>query len=88
MTHNKQTVQAYMSAFRETDRDRILSCLTDDVEWEIPGAFHTHGKAEFAAHIVDEAQRHHLNNLRINEQHSTRTYRVPVFQLQLHAANG
>ena len=54
MSPNKQTVDAYMDAFRHTDREKILACLTDDVEWYIPGAFHTHGKAEFATHIVDE----------------------------------
>lgn len=54
MTRNKQTVDAYMAAFRETDGARILACLTDDVEWHIPGAFHTHGRDEFATHIVDE----------------------------------
>jgi uncharacterized protein len=50
---NKQTVERYMDGFRRTDRELILSCLTDDVEWLIPGAFHTHGKAAFAEHIVD-----------------------------------
>ena len=43
-----------MDAFRRTDREKILSCLTDDVEWVLPGAFHTRGKDEFAGHIVDE----------------------------------
>ena len=40
MTPNKQTVTTYMEGFRGTDRAAILSCLTDDVEWEIPGGFH------------------------------------------------
>ena len=52
MTENKQVVEAYMDAFRTTDRAQILSSLTDDVEWEIPGAFHLRGKDEFARHIV------------------------------------
>jgi len=43
-----------MDGFRKTDRSRILSCLTEDVEWEIPGAFHVRGKAAFDGHIVDE----------------------------------
>jgi ketosteroid isomerase-like protein len=47
-------VETYMDGFRKTDRPLILSCLTDDVEWVIPGAFHTRGKDEFAKHIVDE----------------------------------
>jgi ketosteroid isomerase-like protein len=54
MTANKRTVEAYMDGFRRTDRSQILSCLTEDVEWEIPGMFHVHGKDEFARHIVDE----------------------------------
>ena len=39
MTPNKKTIEAYMDGFRATDRSMILSCLTDDVEWVIPGAF-------------------------------------------------
>ena len=41
---------------------------------------------ELTARIIDEAQRHHLNQLRIQEQNATRSYRVPVFQLQAYAA--
>lgn len=51
---NKRMVHAYMDAFRKTDRDAILECLTEDVEWEIPGMFLVRGKDEFAKHIVDE----------------------------------
>lgn len=54
MTPNQRTVEAYMDGFRKTDRPQILSCLTDDVEWLIPGVFHVHGKAEFDKHIVDD----------------------------------
>ncbi|MDO9309516.1 MAG: nuclear transport factor 2 family protein [Deltaproteobacteria bacterium] len=54
MTPNKRTVEAYMDGFRNTDRPRILSCLTDDVEWLIPGVFHVQGKDDFSRHIVDE----------------------------------
>jgi hypothetical protein len=43
---------------------------------------------DLTARVVDEAQRHHLNRLRINEQSETRSYLVPVFQLQAHAASG
>lgn len=43
-----------MDGFRRTDRPAILSCLTEDVEWEIPGAFRAEGKDAFAQHIVDE----------------------------------
>ena len=54
MTPNKRTIETYMDGFRKTDRSQILSCLTDDVEWVIPGAFHVRGKDDFAKHIVDE----------------------------------
>ncbi|CAG0943292.1 nuclear transport factor 2 family protein [Geobacter sp.] len=53
MTNNKRTIQKYMEGFRETDREKIQSCLTDDVEWEIPGLFHSRGRAAFNNHIVD-----------------------------------
>ena len=43
-----------MDGFRTTDRPGILACLTDDVEWVIPGFFYARGKTEFAAHIIDE----------------------------------
>ena len=54
MTPNKRTVEAYMEGFRNTDRPLILSCLTDDVEWLIPGVFSVRGKEAFDGHIVDE----------------------------------
>ena len=54
MTSNKSTVETYMEGFRTTDRPRILSCLTSDVEWEIPGAFHVRGIEDFNKHITDD----------------------------------
>jgi ketosteroid isomerase-like protein len=51
---NLETVERYLEGFRQTNREQILSCLTADVEWVIPGAFHVHGKTAFNAHIVDE----------------------------------
>lgn len=54
MSANTKTVEAYLDGFRRTDRQLILSCLTDDVEWLIPGAFHVHGIGQCAEHIVDE----------------------------------
>ena len=47
MSTNTRTVERYMEAFRRTDHAAILACLTDDVEWLIPGAFHTRGKTAF-----------------------------------------
>jgi ketosteroid isomerase-like protein len=54
MSENKRTVERYMDGFRHTDRSKILSCLTEDVEWEIPGYFSARGRDEFESHIVDE----------------------------------
>ena len=51
---NKQTIESYMDGFRRTNRAQILSCLTDDVEWKIPGVFDVRGKEEFDRHIVDD----------------------------------
>jgi uncharacterized protein len=55
MTANKQTVQKYMDAFTRTDHAEILSCLTDDVEWLVPGAFHAKGIAAFDKEIENDA---------------------------------
>jgi uncharacterized protein len=55
MTENKRTVDRYMEGFGRSDHGQILSCLTDDVEWEIPGAFHVSGKDAFDKEIENEA---------------------------------
>lgn len=55
MTENKRTVEHYMAAFRVTDHAAILSCLTDDVEWIIPGMFHSKGKPAFDREIENPA---------------------------------
>src|SRR5687768_8215547 len=55
MTENKKTVETYMDGFRQSDHALILSCLTGDVEWEIPGAFHIKGKDAFDKEIENEA---------------------------------
>lgn len=55
MTENKRTIEKYMAGFRSTDHAAILSCLTDDVEWVIPGMFHSRGKPAFDREIENEA---------------------------------
>ena len=54
MSENKRTVERYMEAFGNLDHGQILETLTDDVEWILPGAFHSHGKVEFEGHIENE----------------------------------
>lgn len=54
MSQNKQTVEKYMDAFARTDHREVLSCLTGDVEWLIPGLFHIKGKEAFDKAIENE----------------------------------
>ena len=54
MTENRKTVDRYMEGFQRSDHEEILSCLTDDVEWEIPGVFHVRGREAFDRHIEDD----------------------------------
>lgn len=55
MTENKKTVERYMDGFNKSDHEQILSCLTEDVEWEMPGAFHLVGKDAFDKEIENDA---------------------------------
>ena len=52
---NKQTVETYLDGFRTNDHEKVLSCLTDDIEWLMPGSFHLHGKEAFAREIENDA---------------------------------
>ena len=51
MSQNKQIVQTFFDAFTMSDYAAILSCLTDDIEWVIPGAVRVNGKAAFDQQI-------------------------------------
>jgi ketosteroid isomerase-like protein len=55
MSLNKNTVRKYIDGFNETDHAQILSCLTDDIEWLMPGAFHVVGRDAFDREIENEA---------------------------------
>jgi ketosteroid isomerase-like protein len=55
MSEKKDTVQRYMEAFAQSDHAGVLACLTDDVEWIIPGAVHLRGKAAFDREIENDA---------------------------------
>jgi ketosteroid isomerase-like protein len=55
VNENKRTIEKYMAGFRATDHAAILSCLTEDVEWEIPGVFHSSGKEAFDKEIENDA---------------------------------
>ncbi|MFV5689863.1 nuclear transport factor 2 family protein [Flavobacterium sp. ZT3R25] len=54
MTKNKQTIQKYMEAFMASDHEKILSCLIEDVTWEVPGMFRLSGKEAFDKEIEND----------------------------------
>jgi ketosteroid isomerase-like protein len=51
MSAHKHTVELYIDGFNRSDHAQILSCLSDDVEWVMPGAFHVTGKEAFDREI-------------------------------------
>jgi len=55
MSENKIVVEKYIDGFNKSDHKQILSCLTDDVEWILPGVFHLCGKNEFDKEIENPA---------------------------------
>lgn len=55
MSENGKTVERYMDGFNKGDHEQILSCLTDDVVWIMPGAFHVVGKEAFDGEISNDA---------------------------------
>ena len=40
-------MERYLDGFRRNDHAQILSCLTDDIEWTVFGAFHLTGKQAY-----------------------------------------
>jgi ketosteroid isomerase-like protein len=51
MSRNTETVERYLDGFRTGDHAQILSCLTDDIEWTVFGAFRLTGKQAYDAAI-------------------------------------
>lgn len=54
-SENKKTIEKYIDGFNKSDHSQILSCLTDDVVWEMPGIFHHEGKKAFDNEIENPA---------------------------------
>src|SRR4029453_3255772 len=46
-SRNIETVNTYLDGFRKNDHEQILSCLTNDIEWTVFGAFHLIGKEAY-----------------------------------------
>ncbi len=55
MSENKEVVEKYMEGFSSSDHAKILSCLTDDVMWDIPGYVYLKGKEQFDKEIENDA---------------------------------
>lgn len=55
MSLNKKTIHRYIDGFNKSDHDQILSCLTGDIEWLMPGAFHLTGQDAFDKEIENDA---------------------------------
>ncbi len=55
MSANKATAERYIDGFNKSDHAQILSCLTDDVVWDMPGFYHLVGKDAFDREIGNPA---------------------------------
>jgi ketosteroid isomerase-like protein len=55
MSGNKATIERYIDGFNKSDHAQILSCLTNDIEWLMPGGFHLSGKEAFDKEIENDA---------------------------------
>lgn len=55
MSANKDTVMLYIDGFNRSDHAQILSCLTDGIEWLMPGYFHLRGKDAIDKEIENDA---------------------------------
>lgn len=55
MSENKKTIEKYIDGFNKSDHEQILSCLTDDIVWEMPGIFRLEGKEAFDKEIENPA---------------------------------
>jgi len=47
MSQNTETITTYLDGFRKNDHAQILSCLTDDIQWTVYGAFRLTGKEAY-----------------------------------------
>ena len=55
MSNNKKTIEQYIAGFNVLDHAQILDCLTENVEWIMPGFFHHIGKEAFDKEIENPA---------------------------------
>jgi ketosteroid isomerase-like protein len=55
MSPRKAVVEKYIEGFRRSDHSLVLSCLTDDVVWELHGYTTLQGRNAFDAEIENDA---------------------------------
>jgi uncharacterized protein len=55
MRTRKTVVNTYFEGFRRSDHHTVLSCLTEDVVWHLPGFKHLEGKEAFDGEIENES---------------------------------
>lgn len=55
LSPHKAVVETYIEGFRRSDHAQILSCLTDDVVWDLPGYATLTGKEAFDGEIENPA---------------------------------
>ena len=78
-------VKGIMRAAAEIVPDR--TARRADAAITIEDGFHDRGfERELTARIVNEARRHHINDLRVHEQTTSRSYRIPVLELHSYAS--
>ena len=54
MSANKRVIETYMEGFRTSNHSMILSTLTEDVEWYMPGFIDIKGKEAFDKEIEND----------------------------------
>ena len=55
----------------------------------VEDGFHERGiEREITTRIIAEARRHHLTHVRVHEQSTSQSHRIPVLELHTYAANG
>lgn len=52
--NNKKVVETFMEGYNTGDNAKILSCLTEDVIWEMAGSFNLKGKDQFDKEINND----------------------------------
>ncbi len=53
--NNKKVIETFMEGYNTGDNAKILSCLAEDVIWELVGFFNLKGKDQFEKEINNEA---------------------------------